>query len=76
MSGFDVVDTLKGDALTRMIPIIVITAKDLSPEERNALDGHVLRVVHRTDVGHERIVAEVRRVLMDSRTRRADIVGS
>ena len=66
MSGFDVVDTLKGDALTRMIPIIVITAKDLSPEERNALDGHVLRVVHRTDVGHERIVAEVRRVLVDS----------
>lgn len=33
VSGFDVIATLRGDARTRGIPILVLTSKDLTPEE-------------------------------------------
>lgn len=39
VDGFAVLDALRSDESTRDIPVIVVTAKALSPEERARLDG-------------------------------------
>jgi threonine synthase len=41
MDGFGVIDTLKGDPALNTIPIIVLTAKDLTPRERERLSGQI-----------------------------------
>jgi len=63
LSGFEVIDTLKRDPATQSLPIIVVTAKDLTREERDALEGHVLRVLPKT--AQNDVLSEVRRALAD-----------
>ena len=41
VDGFTVLDTIKGDQELRDIPVIVITAKDLTSEDRRRLSGRV-----------------------------------
>jgi threonine synthase len=41
MDGFAVLDSLRADEATQDIPVIVVTAKVLSPEERNRLTGQI-----------------------------------
>ncbi|RME96872.1 MAG: response regulator [Chloroflexi bacterium] len=41
VDGFDVLDTIKSDESLHNIPVIVITAKDLSKEDRKRLSGRV-----------------------------------
>jgi CheY-like chemotaxis protein len=41
VDGFTVIDTIKSDQELRDIPIIVITAKDLTSEDRRRLSGRV-----------------------------------
>jgi len=39
VNGFDVVEALKGDPSTAQIPIVVVTAKDLTRSDRERLNG-------------------------------------
>jgi threonine synthase len=41
MDGFQVIDALKADPLLCQIPIIVLTAKELTPRERERLSGQI-----------------------------------
>jgi threonine synthase len=41
MDGFAVLDALRADATTRDIPVIVVTAKQLTPAERDRLSGQI-----------------------------------
>lgn len=41
VDGFGVLDALKSDDILRDIPVVVVTAKDLTPEERAYLSGRV-----------------------------------
>src|ERR1700730_8482309 len=45
MSGFDVVAELKGDARTRDIPILIVTAKDMTAAEKSQLNGQVSAIL-------------------------------
>jgi signal transduction histidine kinase/CheY-like chemotaxis protein len=64
VSGFDVVEALKGDASTRAIPIIVVTAKVVTPADRAVLNRHVVRLLQKTEFRRENFLAEVRRALV------------
>ncbi|HEU4680120.1 MAG TPA: response regulator [Gemmatimonadales bacterium] len=46
-SGFDVVRELRAAPESRDIPILIFTVKDLTPEERERLRGHVQAVVRK-----------------------------
>jgi CheY-like chemotaxis protein len=60
MDGFEFLEELrKRDGVAR-IPVVVITAKDLSDEDRRRLNGGVERVVHKSGHGPEALLAEVR----------------
>jgi len=63
VSGFDVVEALKGDPATAQIPIVVVTAKDLTAAERGQLNGHIQEIVGKAEFNHGRFIGEVQRAM-------------
>lgn len=47
INGFDVIDALKRDPATRDIPILAVTAKDLSREDKAILTGRVAAILQK-----------------------------
>ena len=66
VSGFDVVDALQRDVDTARIPVLVVTAKQITPQDRVALNrqaGNLVRIVEKAGFDKQRFMAEVRRAL-------------
>ena len=63
VSGFDVVDALRSDSSTQAIPIIIVTAKRLSADDRRTLNGYVAAVLEKAGFNHGRFLNEVRRAM-------------
>ncbi|HEV8150154.1 MAG TPA: response regulator, partial [Gemmatimonadales bacterium] len=63
MDGFEFLDALRGDPTQHGIPVVVITAKTLTDEDRRRLNGGVERVVQKHALDAESLLAEVRRVV-------------
>ena len=61
VTGFDVVEALKEHPDTARIPILVVTAKEITAEDRARLHGHVTRIMEKTGFDDARFLAEVRR---------------
>lgn len=70
MDGFEVAKALRRDERTARIPILVLTAKLLTDEERARLNGHVERIMQKSDFNRGNFLLEVRRAL--ARTGAAD----
>ena len=49
MDGFEFLDELRGRPDWQDIPVVVITAKDLTDEDRNRLNGGVERIIQKSD---------------------------
>ena len=49
MDGFEFLDELRGRPDWQDIPVVVITAKDLTNEDRNRLNGGVQRIIEKSD---------------------------
>jgi CheY-like chemotaxis protein len=63
MSGFEVAVKLRGDPLTAALPIVVLTAKDLTAEDRAALSGSIATLIPKGGDAAGRVVAAVRDIL-------------
>jgi CheY-like chemotaxis protein len=63
MDGFEMVHQLSSREEWRDIPIILVTAKDVSPAERRALGTSVRRVMRKGDLNREEILAEIDRAV-------------
>ncbi len=63
VSGFDVVDALNRNPETAGIPLIIVTAFEITAEERERLDGGVLAVMGKAGFDSKRFVSEVRRAM-------------
>jgi signal transduction histidine kinase/DNA-binding response OmpR family regulator len=63
VNGFDVVEALKDDPETARIPILVVTAKEITAEDRDKLNGYVRRIMGKTELNLDRLTAEVRRAM-------------
>jgi len=50
LSGFDVVEALRGEEATRSIPIMVLTAKTLTEDDKRALNGQVAAIFQRNSM--------------------------
>ena len=74
MDGFEFVTELRRLQEWRSIPIIVITAKTLTNEDRLLLQGHVQKVLQKGDFNRDKLLAELREVVAESmqRARTAD----
>jgi signal transduction histidine kinase/CheY-like chemotaxis protein len=63
VSGFDVVEELRGHPETARIPIMVVTAMELAPADRAKLNGYVTMVLGKTELEVQHFRAEVRRAM-------------
>jgi len=60
MDGFQFVSELRKNENWRSIPVVVITAKDISHEERMWLNGEVQNILHKGAYDRVELLAEVR----------------
>jgi CheY-like chemotaxis protein/anti-sigma regulatory factor (Ser/Thr protein kinase) len=59
MDGFEFVAEFRRHEPWRAIPIVVITAKDLSRDERERLNGYVQKILQKGAYGRDDLLAEV-----------------
>jgi len=63
MDGFETLHQLRENPATRDLPVVVFTAKDLSPQEQKELLQHTTRVIHKNGLDPQRILRELRESL-------------
>ena len=63
VTGFDVVAALHEDPDTASIPILVVTAKHITAEDRERLNGYVMSIMEKANFDRDRFIAEVRRAM-------------
>ena len=63
MDGFEFVIELRRHEESRQIPVIVITARDLSAEDRQRLNGYVEKVLQKGTYSRDALLAEVRELV-------------
>jgi CheY-like chemotaxis protein len=60
MDGFEFLEQLRARPEWRSIPVVVVTAKDLTTEDRERLNGRVRSIVQKTPHTHEDLARELR----------------
>lgn len=60
MDGFEFVETLRRDPAGQSIPVVVVTAKELSETDRSRLAGTVQQVLQKGSTTPQQLLAEVR----------------
>ncbi|MGH3147472.1 MAG: response regulator, partial [Rubrobacter sp.] len=60
MDGFEFVARLRGREEWRDIPVVVVTSKEITRQDRLRLDGYVAQVVQKDEHGRDDLLAEVR----------------
>jgi PAS domain S-box-containing protein len=60
MDGFQFLRSMRSHAEWRAIPVIVVTAKELTDEDRRQLNGGVEAIVQKGEHGREELLSEIR----------------
>jgi threonine synthase len=63
MDGFTVLDHLKANPETATIPVIVVTAKDLTPQEKERLKGQIHTLMLKGEFMNDELLDEVRALI-------------
>lgn len=66
LSGFEVVDRIRNQPTMAAVPILVMTSKSITQEERERLNGRVLQVMGKQSLARDHFLAEVDRALHGS----------
>ena len=73
MNGFEMLRALRQNSAWVDIPVVIITSKDLSNEERDWLRGHTLDVFQKGAYGRTELVAAIREMVDAARQKRAAV---
>jgi threonine synthase len=65
VDGFGLVEELRLDPRTRDIPIVVVSAKDITPEERERLNGHIEALYQKASLPPRKFVDQLIQVIED-----------
>jgi signal transduction histidine kinase/CheY-like chemotaxis protein len=63
MDGFQFVDHVRQHEAWRSIPIVVVTAKDLTPEDRQRLNGYVTEIIQKDTRDQDELLVEVSKMV-------------
>ena len=63
MDGFEFLSELRQNRSWDAVPVVVLTSKDLTPDERAALSGKVERILQKGAYSREALLAEVRKIV-------------
>jgi adenylate cyclase len=59
MDGFEFLEELRRDEAWRHLPVVVVTAADLTPADHERLNGSVLKVLQKSNTSQEALLAEL-----------------
>ncbi|MBI2472582.1 MAG: response regulator [Planctomycetes bacterium] len=62
VSGFDVVEKLRTHPTAKSIPIIICSAKDITPREKEELNGNILAIVQKSTHTKEDLLAAIKKI--------------
>ncbi len=65
MDGFEFLSALRREAW-RHIPVVIVTAKDLTSEDHDRLNGSVVRILPKGAYAQEELLADVRTLVASS----------
>ncbi|MBN1486618.1 MAG: response regulator [Anaerolineae bacterium] len=65
MNGFEFLQEMRRNQTWRDIPVVVVTAKDLTIEERSKLNGYVKYVLQKGTYSYEQLLSEVKSLIME-----------
>ncbi len=60
MDGFEFVERIRRDARWTSLPVVIVTAKDVTDEDRERLNGSVQQILMRNRISHEELVSQLR----------------
>ena len=66
LDGFDFVNEIRKDEANRSIPIIVVTAMDLTPEDHRRLSGHVEAILRKGGRSADELLREISALVVAS----------
>ena len=70
MDGFELLGELRGSPDWIAIPVIVMTVKDLSPDDERRLEGRVKKVFRKGSLSRQQLAEEIRSILRSRRAAR------
>ena len=65
-AGHEVLAEVKSDADLQRIPVVILTAKDLTVEDRQQLKGNVEQILQKGDYNRDQLLSEVRELVRQS----------
>ncbi|MBQ0824702.1 response regulator [Microvirga sp. HBU67558] len=65
MDGFEFVDEIRRDEKTRHLPLIVLTAADLSDDDHRRLSGGIRKILRKRLGGKDEVLSSLREVIAD-----------
>jgi CheY-like chemotaxis protein len=71
MDGFELLDELRGTEAEHRVPVIVVTAADLSESDHQRLNGGVLRILQKGCQSCDELLSSLHELLMAHRPERA-----
>ncbi|MFQ5340502.1 MAG: response regulator [Anaerolineae bacterium] len=75
MDGFEFIEALRKQEAWQPIPVVLVTAKDLTAEDRRRLKGYVEKILHKGVYSREALLAEVRDLIRAVHRRSAGVVA-
>jgi signal transduction histidine kinase/CheY-like chemotaxis protein len=63
MDGFEMIAELNKHEDWRKIPVVVVSGKELTPEDRQRLQGHVQKILQKGDFSREELLREVQQTV-------------
>lgn len=76
MDGFEFLEVIRDNAEWRMIPVVVVTAKELTNDDRKRLNGGVTRILHKGQCSKDDLLQEVRNLVWSSRGDQVPAAGN
>ena len=64
MDGFEFVERLRSNELTQSIPVLVVTARDITPQDRQRLSGGVQNILQKASASPEDLVVQAKELLV------------
>lgn len=63
MDGFTVLEKIRKIPTTKNLPVIVVTAKDLSKDDKNRLSGNVASLLSKSEMSPQNLLSEIKRII-------------
>ncbi len=73
VTGFEVIKKVRENERTKDLPVIVVTAKDLTPEDRANLSGKISSMITKSEATQQELFSEIKRVIEELKLKNTEV---